>query len=493
WLLAEHRLSSKILPYEESLRVPLLVRGPGFPAGVTRAQPTGLVDITATAAELGGAVPTSVLDGVSLRDLAQDPSYLQNRVMPVEAGPPKELHENEYIPEWLYQGVRSPRYSYVAWNPYGETEEEFYDLAVDPYQLDSTHDVPSRELNALRLLNEQLKDCKGPSCVREFDPPGPAEPRPPAGDTTKPRINNLSAPQGWVRTARPAITYEASDPTDARSKLRHWCSQRALGCDGSGEVRLRLRGEGWHQWTIFVTDPAQNVAGRTGRIAVDLRRPRALSEANRYAAVPRSRSWWHVADSASGVVSVDVRRRTAGLTGPFSDWQRPGTLQNLTSPPRSADAPAGNGTTCWQLQAEDKVGRLSGWKGGLCRARPVDASRLAEGRGWRTVQQDGWYAGTAEVSRRKGSTLALETEGRLALIQLVARTGPGQGLLRLTVGGALLGRVDLSRHSRGRGTFQLEVPASLSGTVRATVISDGRPTWVDSLGVVRRPAGWPAR
>ncbi|MGH3331827.1 MAG: sulfatase family protein, partial [Nocardioidaceae bacterium] len=493
WLLAEHRLSSKILPYEESLRVPLLVRGPGFPAGVTRGQPTGLVDITATAAELGGAVPTSVLDGVSLRDLAQDPSYLRNRVMPVEAGPPKELHGNEYIPEWLYRGVRSPRYSYVAWNAYGETEEEFYDLAADPYQLDSTHDVPSRELNALRLLNEQLEDCKGPSCVREFDPPGPAEPRLPAGDTTKPRISNLSAPQGWVRTARPTITYKASDPTDARSKLRHWCSQRALGCDGSGEVRLRLRGEGAHQWTIFVTDPAQNVASRTGRIGVDLERPRAGSTAERYAASRRSPTRWHVADSASGVVAVDVRLRTAGLTGSFSDWQRPGTLQNQTSPPRTVVARVGNGTTCWQIQAEDRVGRLSGWKAGLCRSRPADASDLAGGKRWRTVQQDGWYAGTAEVARRKGATLALDTAGRLATIRLVARTGTGQGRLRLTVGDGLLGRVDLSGYPRGLRAFRFDVPSSLSGTVRATVISDSRPTWVDSLGVVRRPPDWPAR
>lgn len=56
----------KNCPYEASVRVPLLVVGPGFNTGRTIRTPTMIQDITATCIDVGGASPNLTQDGTSL-------------------------------------------------------------------------------------------------------------------------------------------------------------------------------------------------------------------------------------------------------------------------------------------------------------------------------------------------------------------------------------------------------------------------------------------
>jgi N-acetylglucosamine-6-sulfatase len=169
WLLGEHRYVGKILPYEESLRVPLLVRGPGFRPGAVRHQPVGLPDITRTVVALAraSAPVRKPLDGVSLGALARRPRYLSRRAIPIVAGP-KPAVQRPYgrVPEYLYQGVWTPRHTYIDWQfADGRVDEEFYDKVTDPYQERSIDDVSSAELDAMRITNETLRDCVGARCV----------------------------------------------------------------------------------------------------------------------------------------------------------------------------------------------------------------------------------------------------------------------------------------------------------------------------------------
>src|SRR5690606_3089458 len=87
YLQGEHRFrDAKTLPYEEAIRVPLLVRGPGFPTGATAPQLTANIDLAPTILDLAGVEGSLVADGQSLLPLAADPSpppddravYLQN-------------------------------------------------------------------------------------------------------------------------------------------------------------------------------------------------------------------------------------------------------------------------------------------------------------------------------------------------------------------------------------------------------------------------------
>ena len=57
FLFGEHRLIGKAAAYEESIKVPLLMRGPGIPAGERRAQLVSNLDVVATIVDLPTPTP----------------------------------------------------------------------------------------------------------------------------------------------------------------------------------------------------------------------------------------------------------------------------------------------------------------------------------------------------------------------------------------------------------------------------------------------------
>ena len=66
FLFGDHRLVGKTAAYEGSIKVPLLMRGPGIPEDQTRDQLVSNLDVTATIMDLAGAKPGVPLDGKSL-------------------------------------------------------------------------------------------------------------------------------------------------------------------------------------------------------------------------------------------------------------------------------------------------------------------------------------------------------------------------------------------------------------------------------------------
>src|SRR5262249_58275660 len=60
--------------YEEGERVPLIIRGPGIPQGVTRNQLVANIDLAPTIVSLTKAVPLRVMDGISLLPMTRDRS-----------------------------------------------------------------------------------------------------------------------------------------------------------------------------------------------------------------------------------------------------------------------------------------------------------------------------------------------------------------------------------------------------------------------------------
>ena len=57
YLFGEHRLIGKSVAYEESIKVPLVMRGPGIPANATRSQLVDNLDVVATIVDLARAKP----------------------------------------------------------------------------------------------------------------------------------------------------------------------------------------------------------------------------------------------------------------------------------------------------------------------------------------------------------------------------------------------------------------------------------------------------
>jgi len=84
--LGEHRLlAGKQTLYEEDIRVPLIVRGPGVPAGAVLPHLVGNVDLAPTLADLAGAPAPDFVDGRSFASLLQssppDPASFRDALL----------------------------------------------------------------------------------------------------------------------------------------------------------------------------------------------------------------------------------------------------------------------------------------------------------------------------------------------------------------------------------------------------------------------------
>jgi N-acetylglucosamine-6-sulfatase len=151
----EHRVANgKVLLYEPSIRVPLLVRGPGVPKGVHRSQLVANVDLAATILDAAHAAADRRLDGRTLFPLLRDGGKEYGRDLLIENGPGGANH---------FEAIRSRHFLYAE---YANGERELYDLARDPDELQSLHNDPRyaaiRTELARRLAH--LQRCKGSGC-----------------------------------------------------------------------------------------------------------------------------------------------------------------------------------------------------------------------------------------------------------------------------------------------------------------------------------------
>ncbi len=159
WMQGEHRIhAGKIVVYEPSTRVPLIVRGPGFPAATTRQQLVANIDLAPTFADLANTTPGSTVDGMSLLPLAASATAGTGRDLVLEAGPRSSTGP------WFYTAVRTPTWLYVEYPETGE--REMYNMGNDPSQLvnlanNSTYAATRRSL-ADRLA--VLRNCSGTAC-----------------------------------------------------------------------------------------------------------------------------------------------------------------------------------------------------------------------------------------------------------------------------------------------------------------------------------------
>jgi arylsulfatase A-like enzyme len=160
FLLGEHRVrSGKVLPYEPSIRVPLLMRGPGVPAGRTSHRLVWNGDLTPTILRAAGARAAWPLDGASLWPFIHHPGRTGDRAVELE-GPPFGKRD----PAPRFTGVRTRRYVYVEWTFTGE--RELYDLRRDPYELRNLAGTRAARGLRARLAGtlRRLRGCVGPAC-----------------------------------------------------------------------------------------------------------------------------------------------------------------------------------------------------------------------------------------------------------------------------------------------------------------------------------------
>ena len=175
----EHRIrQGKTLPYEPSLRTPLLVRGPGVPRGVVRTAPFLSIDFAPTILRVAGAGLPSSIDGQSGLDEARHGGTWRRPVLTETGGRSSVAGATEAgaklaVPaapaaaanEPYTVGVRTSRYLFVR---HLSGERELYDMRRDPRQLNNVagraaYAADQRRMN--RVLQD-LRECAGDACRR---------------------------------------------------------------------------------------------------------------------------------------------------------------------------------------------------------------------------------------------------------------------------------------------------------------------------------------
>jgi N-acetylglucosamine-6-sulfatase len=205
----QHRLpAGKQTAFEEDVRVPLLVRGPGVPAKSIERGLVGNVDFAPTFARLAGVVPPAFVDGRSFADQLhgrrppsvrrafliehwpevgttprsprlpleppdndQTEKTVVDRELGREASPGANrghgrnrrahgIEDVQHIPE--YHGIRTATYTYVE---YVDGDRELYDLVHDPYELTNVYSRATRATQ-MALANEldAVSACSGKGC-----------------------------------------------------------------------------------------------------------------------------------------------------------------------------------------------------------------------------------------------------------------------------------------------------------------------------------------
>lgn len=149
WMWGEHRRRGKVVPYEESIRVPLMIRPAGaLASGLTIDELVISEDVVATIVTMARvSVPPAfeaMLEGTPLTQLTN--SNWREEIL---------LHAWPDVVSFFpihYFGVRTNSWKFVE---YETGEEELYDLVNDPYELDNLAANPSfaadRDAMATRL------------------------------------------------------------------------------------------------------------------------------------------------------------------------------------------------------------------------------------------------------------------------------------------------------------------------------------------------------
>jgi arylsulfatase A-like enzyme len=130
--LGEHGLAGKWLMYEESIRVPLIVRDPSLAAasrGRREERMTLNVDLAPTLLDYGGVAAPAAMQGSSVRPLVRGESPTWRRDWFYE------YHATEKLKGIVgVEGVRGERWSYARYDGVAPPYEQLFDLAADPHE-----------------------------------------------------------------------------------------------------------------------------------------------------------------------------------------------------------------------------------------------------------------------------------------------------------------------------------------------------------------------
>jgi arylsulfatase A-like enzyme len=231
WHHGEHRIKSgKSKPYEESIRMPLLVRGPGVQAGTTTDKLTLNTDFFPTFTDLAGLTTPEYVDGRSLRPVLQGNATSWRTAVLLEI-------------RSSILGIRtSDGRKYIE---YGDGFKEYYDLKADPNELRNLVYYGEVSPAALASRLQALKGCSGDACRAAEGATDTTTPPPPPPDTapsvtsTSPAANATGVAPGANVTATFSEAMMSSSINGTTFKLFKKGSTTKIGAAVSYDAATR--------------------------------------------------------------------------------------------------------------------------------------------------------------------------------------------------------------------------------------------------------------
>jgi N-acetylglucosamine-6-sulfatase len=256
--MGEHRWTKKAAPYEESVGVPLLVRGPRVEKGAVRDHIVTNNDLAPTFATWGQTAVPGFVDGKSFDSLlgTTPPTTADWRSA--------VLLERLYQPLWTpgspsrpdkdmppYAAIRTANQLYVK---YSSGEGELYDLPADPYQLTSQYATASPEdIARFDGWLDALRDCTAAYCQAAES--GPDTRAPDTEITQKPTDPSSSGEASFSFTG----TDDATLPSDLVFQCRLDSQDEAAFAACTNPRTYSGLATGSHTFEVRAVDEAGNV------------------------------------------------------------------------------------------------------------------------------------------------------------------------------------------------------------------------------------------
>lgn len=158
FLVGHHNTTGKLIPYHRSLRIPMVIRGPGIPRGAKVTTPVSNPDLAVSIARAAGVTPGRAVDGIDMFSrLASHPHV--RRIVPIEAYPPT--------------GGTTPIYTGITYGPWTYVRrrdgfEELYDRRRSNAELANVAKAEPTMLGRLREANRRYRACAGSTCPKEL-------------------------------------------------------------------------------------------------------------------------------------------------------------------------------------------------------------------------------------------------------------------------------------------------------------------------------------
>jgi arylsulfatase A-like enzyme len=164
----EHRWTNKLSPYEESIRVPIVIRDDSVTGPRRDGHLVLNIDLAPTFADVAGVTPPSPVDGKSLRPLLNRSGWSRGDFL-VEHEWSGAFHPD--IPS--YCSVRNRDFDYTLYQDHGHPptwEEELYSLRRDPFELHNLVEKPgyAKVVQVMRTRLQELCDPPPPGFTLPF-------------------------------------------------------------------------------------------------------------------------------------------------------------------------------------------------------------------------------------------------------------------------------------------------------------------------------------